>query len=122
MREINIAIKSHFDSAHYLVDYDGDCGNLHGHRFSYEVSLKVAINEHSGMGIDFKALKKECRERVEKVLDHQTINCTIEQPTAENICYWIFEILIEKYPELQQVTVWESPECSVSLCRSQFSK
>ncbi|NDH07800.1 6-carboxytetrahydropterin synthase QueD, partial [bacterium] len=56
------------------------------------------------------------KRSIEDILDHHLINEVIEQPTAENICYWMFDTLVQRYGDsLVQITLWETPECSVSL-------
>jgi len=36
-----LKVRGHFDAAHRLVGYDGDCSKLHGHR--WEETLAVSL-------------------------------------------------------------------------------
>ena len=84
-----------FGAAHQLPNYQGNCANLHGHRWQLEVEIKMLEEEglelgvYKGMIMDFKVLKEDIEEAVIKKLDHQFINNILENPTAENMILWI---------------------------------
>jgi 6-pyruvoyltetrahydropterin/6-carboxytetrahydropterin synthase len=104
-----LRIKQHFDSAHKLNDYDGECANLHGHRWIAEVCLSFDTLQDNGIAIDFKVIKDKLKEILP---DHRYLNDIMkENPTAENIAKWIYKRLPSK---CQSVTIWETPECSVT--------
>ena len=114
-----IRVKDHFDAAHWLADYVGKCNNLHGHRWEAEVMLlSNGINSKTNMVIDFKVVKNALKLLLDDLLDHRCLNDALkcDNPTAEFIARWIFVRLNGTFPEcmLQSVTVWESPECSVT--------
>lgn len=116
-----IFIRRHFDAAHRLVNYDGECAKLHGHRWVVDVEFiapdsALGKNEYGlagtpveGMIIDFKDLKAS----LDAILpDHHYLNDLFEfNPTAENLAKWLSD-LIEK-PH-RSVTVWETPDCGVT--------
>ena len=104
-----LGIKAHFDAAHSLNGYHGDCANLHGHRWEVEVFLTFTELDESGMAIDFKKVKAT----LEKLLpDHKYLNNLYDfNPTAENIAYHLFRELKDRYTALEKVRVWETPEC-----------
>ena len=66
------------------------------------------------MIIDFLEVKRMVHERILNLLDHSYLNDVIPQPTAENICLWIWERLVDGFPEEEQgtslfeVQVWET--------------
>ena len=102
-----------FDSAHELIDYVGKCGNLHGHTYHLQISLKRRINSKTGMVIDFGDLNKIISELVLEKLDHTYLNDVMKgiNPTAENMVCWIWKKL-EKEPIgelLSKIKLWETP-------------
>ncbi len=56
--------EGHFDSAHFLANYEGKCRNIHGHRWVVDVEVKSeslqAGGQLDGMIIDFGDLKRIC--------------------------------------------------------------
>jgi 6-pyruvoyltetrahydropterin/6-carboxytetrahydropterin synthase len=111
----HLSIITSFAAAHNLLHYQGDCENLHGHNWKVEVTVSADSLDKSGLGIDFKILKKHTRE-VMNYLDHKYLN-DLEafkniSPSSEQIARFIFEQLeeaLQKYEVMiQKVTVWES--------------
>jgi 6-pyruvoyltetrahydropterin/6-carboxytetrahydropterin synthase len=111
----HLSIITSFAAAHNLLHYQGDCENLHGHNWKVEVTVSAESLDKSGLGIDFKILKKHTRE-VMNYLDHKYLN-DLEafrdiSPSSEQIARFIFEQLEKALQEyeviIQKVTVWES--------------
>lgn len=106
-----LKLKHHFDAAHKLLDYDGACASLHGHRWEIEVEMK-AFELKNDMVVDFKELKKAI-----DYFDHSYLNDKVKyNPTAENIAKDLWEKLVgyTNYPKDLKVTVYESPEASIT--------
>ncbi|MCL5105024.1 MAG: 6-carboxytetrahydropterin synthase QueD [Armatimonadetes bacterium] len=107
-----ITIDDMFDAAHCLRGYEGKCRQLHGHTYRTQVCFKVSDLEASGIAIDFRAAKSLLRDILD-YMDHQYMNELPEfldqNPTAENIARLIYERMKEKMPEVQKVSVWETP-------------
>lgn len=104
----------HFDAAHRLLDYDGPCGNLHGHRWTLEVEVKGRINPITHMIMDFGRLKELVNSSIIKKFDHQFVNTIIENPTAENMIMYIVQelqdgLLLED-PTLSRVRLYETTD------------
>jgi queuosine biosynthesis protein QueD len=111
-----LTVKDHFDAAHYLYDYPGECRNLHGHTWDIEVSVESSQLCELGMVYDFALLKRDLKAVLARY-DHKYLN-EIEpfdsiSPTAENLARIIFEELAEKISQegvtVTEVAVWESP-------------
>ena len=68
-----LMIKTHFAAAHNLMNYQGDCENLHGHNWRVEVTVSARELDAAGLGIDFKILKKETNQLLDR-LDHKYLN------------------------------------------------
>ncbi|MCL5263784.1 MAG: 6-carboxytetrahydropterin synthase QueD [Chloroflexi bacterium] len=112
-----LAIRSHFDSAHYLRGYQGRCENLHGHRWQVEVGLRATELNEIGLAFDFTELKAILKD-ILGGFDHVCLNDIQSfkdiNPSTENIARTIYELLESKLKDeragLSHVTVWESPD------------
>ena len=93
---MDIFIKTHFSGGHHLRDYPGNCEHPHGHNWKVRVTVRASELDHLGMGIDFKALKKEVA-RVIDDLDHRDLNSHPafgeKNPSSEHIAMHIFQAL-----------------------------
>ena len=111
----HLKIQTHFAAAHNLLNYDGDCENLHGHNWKVEVTVKTAVLDEAGLGIDFKILKKETN-RIMDFLDHKYLNDLPPfkgvNTSSEHISKYIFDELSQDLNTtdvvVERVTVWES--------------
>lgn len=120
--------KAHFNAAHRLhndkwsdeknKEIFGLCNNplYHGHNYELEVKLTGEVDPETGFLYDLKILKDIIKEHVENHLDHKNLNLEVEEfkdlnPTAENICFVIYNILRSKIESEYEITVklWETP-------------
>ncbi len=117
----HLTIHTHFAAAHNLLNYDGDCENLHGHNWKVEVTVSTANLDEAGLGIDFKILKKRTN-KIMDFLDHKYLN-DLEpfkevSPSSEHISKFIFDALVADFKEydvsVERVTVWESDNACAS--------
>lgn len=110
-----LKICTSFASAHNLINYQGECENLHGHNWKVEVSVTAKELDKAGLGIDFKVLKAETNSLL-KTLDHKYLNelepFRTTSPSSENIARYLYEQLSEKLNDniitVKCITVWES--------------
>lgn len=116
-----LTIFTHFAAAHNLVNYQGDCENLHGHNWKVEVTVAARELDKAGLGIDFKILKRETKQALD-LLDHSYLN-DLEpfkglSPSSENIARYLFETLGERLDTdnitVEKVNVWESENACAS--------
>ena len=47
-----LTIRTSFAAAHNLINYQGDCENLHGHNWKVEVAVTARELDKAGLGID----------------------------------------------------------------------
>ncbi len=121
---ITITRKLEFDAGHRIPDHKSQCRNLHGHRYTLEITLVGAVIEEegssdNGMIMDFsdvKALAKEhlvdiwdhaflvyakdnaVRSFLATIPDHKTV--VIERiPTVENLASTAFDTLRTVYQD-----------------------
>ena len=125
---ISVFRKAHFNAAHRLHNPNwseeknqavfGLCNspNYHGHNYELEVKVSGEVDPDTGYLIDLKDLKQIIFEEVEQRFDHKNLNLDTEEfkdlnPTAEHICYVIWQLLrarlVDKY-ELK-VRLYETP-------------
>lgn len=110
-----LTVKGHFDAAHALHGYPGECRELHGHTWDLEVTVSGQKLDAVGIVYDFKSLKDDLAAVLEP-LDHAYLNeippFDTLNPTAENLARFVFESLSERVGEevrVNEVAVWESP-------------
>jgi len=114
-----LTIRTSFAAAHNLVNYQGECENLHGHNWKVELAVIARELDKAGLGIDFKILKSEAG-LVIKELDHKFLNENPAfknvSPSSENISRFLYgrfsERLNNKNISVESVTVWESDNAS----------
>ncbi|CAN5382764.1 6-carboxytetrahydropterin synthase QueD [soil metagenome] len=121
---LTITRKLEFDAGHRIPDHKSQCRNLHGHRYTLEITLIGAVIEEegssdNGMIMDFsdvKALAKQhlvdvwdhaflayekdhvVREFLDSIPDHKTV--IIDRiPTVENLAQTAFNILNAAYKD-----------------------
>lgn len=111
----DLMIRGHFDAAHALHGYPGECRNLHGHTWDVEVVVRGGELDGIGIVYDFKTLKDDLAS-VLAPLDHAYLNDVPPfdelNPTAEHLSRHIFERLaatVGSGVEVIEVSVWESP-------------
>lgn len=115
MGTYELTVKAHFDAAHHLYGYPGECRNLHGHTWDVEVTVGAQELDEIGIVYDFKSLKADLA-RVLEDYDHVLINEVAPfdeiSPTAENLARVICERLqqaVDPRVIVLEVAVWESP-------------
>jgi 6-pyruvoyltetrahydropterin/6-carboxytetrahydropterin synthase len=113
---------AHFNAAHRLNNPNwsveknkavfGLCNNdnYHGHNYDLEVCVSGEIDEETGYLLDLKILKDIIKNDIELRFDHKNLNLDTEEfknlnPTAENICIVIWNILREKLEDKYDVSV-----------------
>ena len=119
-----LKIETAFAAAHNLLNYCGQCENLHGHNWKIEIYIRGSELDKSGMLIDFKILK-EHTDAILDTLDHTYLNelpmFAGESPSSELIAKYIFlelENRLEKLPvQVHKIVAWESEKAAASYYR-----
>lgn len=133
-----LKVEHSFDSAHFLANYEGKCGNIHGHRWKVEIEIKseslVQGGQLDGMVIDFGDLKKDVKSMVDyydhaliiekETMREQLLSSLKEdgfriievnfRPTAENFSAFFYKIIKNKGYNVKSVTVYETPNNSAT--------
>ncbi len=120
--------RAHFNAAHRLHNPDwsdeknravfGLCNNpnYHGHNYELEVKVVGEVDPATGYVIDLGLLKDIIKSQIEDRFDHKNLNLDTEEfknlnPTAEHICYVIWQILRKHLDERYDIFVrlYETP-------------
>jgi 6-pyruvoyltetrahydropterin/6-carboxytetrahydropterin synthase len=101
----------------------GKCArpNGHGHNYHLEVTVKGQIDPRTGMAIDLGKLQAAIDEHIIQPMDHTFLNKDVSYfekvvPTAENIAFYVCQMLEPRVrelgAELHKVKLSESPNNS----------
>lgn len=126
-KKVAVFRKEHFNAAHRLFNATwsdeknfqvfGKCSNPNYHGHNYEVIVKLVgePDPRTGYVMDMKQLSDIIKEHVLSQFDHKNLNLDTTwfrelNPTAENICMVIYDILREQIdPSLEmQVRLYET--------------
>lgn len=134
--------KIEFDAAHRVIGHENKCKYLHGHRYVLEARFKTEQLDHLGRVIDFGQIKQILGDWIDENWDHTAILSKEDQPlgeaiatitgqkifylnsnpTAENMALYLLQHICPKlFPketsgcECQEITLHETPNCSVSV-------
>lgn len=121
-----------FDAAHRLVDHEGLCAHLHGHRYRAEVECAAPLDA-VGRVIDFSVIKVRVGGWIAEQWDHAVIVNAGDapllalldgigerrvyrlsgNPTAENIAAELLRVASAMLSPIRvvRVRVWETPNC-----------
>lgn len=84
----------------------GKCNNpnFHGHNYDLEVRVTGYCDLETGYVIDVKILSTIIQSSVINKFDHKNLNIDVAEfknlnPTAENIAFVIYNILVTKIPD-----------------------
>jgi 6-pyruvoyltetrahydropterin/6-carboxytetrahydropterin synthase len=126
-KKVAVYRKEHFNAAHRLFNSSwdmkkndevfGKCNNpnYHGHNYELVVKLVGEPDPVTGYVMDLKLLSDLIKEHVMKEFDHKNLNLDTKyfkdlNPTAENICIVIYDILRQKIEKRldMQVRLYET--------------
>lgn len=121
---LTITRKLEFDAGHRIPDHKSQCRNLHGHRYTLEITLEGAVIEEEGssdqgMIMDFSDVKALAKQHLVDVWDHAFLVYAKDQqvreflqslpghktviidsiPTVENLARTAFNILKAAYQD-----------------------
>ncbi len=113
-RRMRLDVEFYFAAAHRLPRYEGPCFRMHGHNYRFFVGLEGEVDPRTGMIADFGEVKRIVQEQVLARVDHRDLNDVLENPTAENIARWIWEVLEPHVPGLAEVRLYEIPDSCVT--------
>lgn len=104
-----------FEAAHQLtkVPPGHQCGRVHGHSYKIRIHCAGKLDPETDWVVDYADIAAATRPII-GMLDHQNLNDIIPvETTAENLAWWIAEIIHPNLPQLSSVEVFETPTTSV---------
>jgi 6-pyruvoyltetrahydropterin/6-carboxytetrahydropterin synthase len=114
-----LTVRDHFDAAHSLTGYPGECAGLHGHTWDVEVTVAGEMLDDVGIVYDFKRLKEDLAA-VLAPYDHVCLDDVAPfdaiNATAENLSRVVYERMATAIPgsiRVVEIAVWESPVAKV---------
>ncbi len=130
-----------FEMAHQLLNYEGQCRNIHGHSYTLYVTiggeaLCNPLDPGDGMVMDFSELKKIVNKEIVHPYDHalvlnyltpadhilqlqsvtEKIILTPFQPTCENLTVYFAGVLSDCLPAHVRLLKLKLYETSTSYC------
>ncbi|GAB2872010.1 6-pyruvoyl trahydropterin synthase family protein [Streptomyces mayteni] len=106
----------HFSASHVLDRLPSwhPCARMHGHNYVVVLELSARADQLTEAGFvrDYRDLD-DFKKWLDDTLDHRHLNDVMgpETPTsAELLARWIFDAWADRYPELTEVSVSETPK------------
>lgn len=100
-----------FEAAHLLphLPESHKCRRLHGHSFEVEIAVAGECDRTLGWLMDYAELSQAFQPLWEQ-LDHRYLNEVpgLDNPTSEQIAFWIWQRLKPRLPLLTEVVVAET--------------
>lgn len=109
-----ISKEFHFSASHVLhgLSDNHPCGRLHGHNYVLKVELKNTIlDKTTGFVKDYRDLDV-IKNWIDDYLDHRHLNDVFGdmQPSAENMCHWLFHKFEVMGIRLSAIELSETPK------------
>ena len=85
------------------------CSQLHGHSFKITFIFKGFLKKNLEWFEDYYDIEKGLLPLLKR-LDHRFLNEVegLQNPTTENLCYWLYQKAQQVFPSLHQVSVAET--------------
>lgn len=85
---LTITRKLEFDAGHRIPDHKSQCRNLHGHRYTLEITLVGQVieqegNSDNGMIMDFSDVKTLAKQHLVDVWDHAFLVYAKDAPVRD---------------------------------------
>lgn len=128
-----------WDMGHRVLNHEGKCARLHGHRYSAHVTATAEVLDDVGRVVDFGVIKTALGNWVDATWDHKTMLFSADKqlidalpsdhvvvvhynPTAENIARLLYGQAVTQLSAfgvlIQKVRVWETPNCYADYVQS----
>ena len=110
---IYLTTKNTLYSSHLLKNHNGKCGQLHGHQYEIELTIKAPYDKIKEDDCNF-LIDLYDFDQIWKTLfptDHVNINEVTQEdnPSVEFLSKWIYDNLKPQLNELYSVKIYETP-------------
>jgi 6-pyruvoyltetrahydropterin/6-carboxytetrahydropterin synthase len=131
-----------FDAGHRLVNHEGKCAKLHGHRYRCEVFCVGSHLDSVGRVVDFGVIKERVGGWIDEHWDHnflmnvadgrladfimkelnQKVYFLDTNPTVENMALYLLnnvcpKVLVGTDVTCVKIRLWETPNCFVEVSK-----
>jgi 6-pyruvoyltetrahydropterin/6-carboxytetrahydropterin synthase len=115
---LTITRKLEFDAGHRIPDHKSQCRNLHGHRYTLEITLLGNVidqkgSSDNGMIMDFSDVKALAKQHLVDVWDHAFL--VYEEDTVVRAFLDILKVVFhDRYGtglKLHKLVLHETPNC-----------
>lgn len=110
---LSLAIRDTFAAALALPDHDGVCRQVHGYRFSVDLTVAGEVGDEHPWIVDVAALEALLRREVIEPLDGSDLRDHMPYPSLEGLLLWILGRLRPAVPGLVAVEVQAPPKYRV---------
>jgi 6-pyruvoyltetrahydropterin/6-carboxytetrahydropterin synthase len=138
--KITVTRRLEFDTGHRLLNHEGKCRHVHGHRYALEATFSAASLDKLGRVVDFGVIKEKLGAWLDVHWDHtlvlseqdrdlgdniakqtgQTVYYLPTNPTAENMAAYLFENICPALfkglgIKCEKLTLHETPNCKAEV-------
>lgn len=113
-----ISKQFNFSASHIIEGLPDEhpCSRLHGHNYVVELVLAADELNATGFVVDYNELVV-FKNMIDETLDHRHLNDILPGPTtAEYIAKYLYDHARQIWPELQSVSVSETPKTNATYC------
>ncbi len=106
----------YFEASHQLkgLPEDHPCSRLHGHSYKIIVELKSEKLDETGFIKDYRELDL-IKSFLDREFDHRHLNDNFPyNPTAENLAFFLYRYIKERFSQTTAVTVKETDKTSAT--------
>ena len=94
---MQLTVEFEFCASHQLTHVEAG-PHLHGHNYVLEVEVGGVTDPATGFVADFDVIEAVVQREVIARVDHRHLNDLLEQPTAEVMLGWFWQLLIPHLP------------------------
>lgn len=115
--QFSATVEGQFEAGHTIEGHRLCFRPGHGHHYRVQVTA-LGHMQRSGEPVDMLALRDSVQALVEEC-DGRYLNDMLPGviPSPHGIGRWFMERLMDEWPRVQEVTVWERPCCSGTVRR-----
>lgn len=118
---MRVSVEFGFSASHRVSAEGAPCRGLHGHDYRVRLTLDRPLDPTTGLAADHAQIRSLFLTKVFARIDHRNLNDFLENPTAERVAIWLFDLLREDLPALSEIRVAETADREVTYAREPLS-
>jgi 6-pyruvoyltetrahydropterin/6-carboxytetrahydropterin synthase len=114
--QYSATVETSFEAGH-LIEGHRTCGRVHGHHYRVQATA-LGHMQRDGTPVDMFELRQAAQALADEC-DGRYLNEMLPGviPSPHGIARWFMERLLDQWPRVAEVTVWERPCCSGTVKR-----